>query len=386
VPPELPKFDLATSPLFQGLVDGALNQVWEFWGDGEYPDARRLKEEADRRIGEVLATWTDADLEELAAQDSWSRAGLAEVGVEEAPDPLRQRRQRFAMRVVELGLGHAEAELARRALDDPQPADRAYRTVPGLWDALSERDFLLPLTTERVPADPISSDPYLYFGDYAVFPHPYLRPARELFWDLCDLVHNCGLAVQVAIDPFRVLPRSDVPMWLLEDYWYGVKVTRETLDSLEEHHLGRSLHYRNLDTLEGKRNEVFYPLIATEFDWSVRDETIKVLQVEEIRPAPAGGGDEPVLNRYLHSERDTRIRAFSHLDGALKGYPVSTYQPSRKEPLAKRGKATIYRKLFRVDGKIPDDPWGMTVGQFYRRNELIAEHLGELVDERAEAA
>ena len=111
----------------------------------------------------------------------------------------------------------------------------------------------------------------------------------------------------------------------------------------------------------------FLPLIAAEFDWSLQDGTTKVLQVEEIRPGRENPADDQlVLNRYLHSERDTVTHVFTHLDGALKGYPARAYRPSRDEPLARRGKATTYRKLFRVDGKIPDDAWGMAVGQFFQ--------------------
>jgi len=382
--PPYPDFQLESSELLRALVDGTVMQVWEFWGEGEYPDSRSLKEEADRETDEVLATWTDVDIAQFAEVDRWARIGLADVGTDEAEDPVAHRRRRLAMRIVEVGLALAQAELTRRSLQDPHPTDRVYATVPGLWDALAERDFLLPLTVERAPRNPMSADPYLYFKDYAIFPNPHLRGTRELFWDLCTLVHTQDLAVQVAIDPFRVIRKDEVPPMLLEDYWFGLKVTGESLDSTDEHDLGRAVHWRNLETIEGQRYEAFRPLIATEFRWGLRDETIKTLQIEEIRPAikdPVDG--QLVLNRYLHSERDIDAHRFIHLDGALKGYPPRTYRPSREEdPLAKRGKAAVYRKLFRVDGSIPDDAWGMAVGQFFRTNELIAEHLGELVDER----
>lgn len=384
MPPSYPDFDLDSSGLFCALVDGTVVQIWEFWGEGEYPDSRDLKEEADRRTDEVLAAWSAADLEQFAQADRWATIGLADVGVEEAKNPVAHRHRRLAMRVVEVGLQLAQARLGTRSMEDPAPTDRAFATAPGLWDALAERDFLLPLTPDRAPATPMSADPYVLFGDYVIFPHPHLRHARELFWDLCALAHVDGLSVQVAINPFRVIHRDELPCMLLEDYWFGLKVTRENLDSTAEHDLGRALHWRNLETTEGRRYEAFYPLIATEFRWGVRDSTIKTLQIEEIRPGrqdPQGG--ELVLNRYLHSERDTQAQQFTHLDGALKGYPAGSYRPSRdSDPTAKRGKAVLYRKLFRIDGSIPEEGWGMAVGQFFRTNELIAEHLGELVDER----
>ncbi|MGD9734936.1 MAG: hypothetical protein AB7V58_04910 [Solirubrobacterales bacterium] len=86
--------------------------------------------------------------------------------------------------------------------------------------------------------------------------------------------------------------------------------------------------------------------------------------------------------RYLHSERDTIGRSFTHLDGAVKGFDATAHAPSETEPLAARAKAARYRKLFRVDGKISDEDWGTLVGHFFRGNELIAEYFGELVDER----
>lgn len=380
--PPFPKFDLDSSPLLCALVDDVVPQVWAFYGDGEYATARHLKDEADERVGEVLRTWTDDDLAALAADDPWARVGLADVGTDTAADPVAVRRGRLAMRVVELGLADAQRELWRRSLGDPTSADRAYRSVSGLWDSLCKRHFLLPLTPDRAPRDLLGDDGYLFFGDHCLFPHPFLSGYRELFWDLCELAHQ-GLEVRVAIDPFRVVAREEVPLTLLEDYWFGVKLTRATLDSVDPADLGSTVHWRNPDSALGRQLEPFFPLIATEFDWSMRDDSVKILQVEEVTPGrshPDAGGW--VLNRYLHSERDTQVGAFTHLDGALKGYPTSGYRPTREDPLARRGKASVYRKLFRVDGRIPDAAWGNLVGRFYRQNELVGEYFGDWIDER----
>lgn len=384
----LPKFDLKESGLLRGLLDGTLGQVWEFWHEGEYPDFLDLKVEADRRTEEVLSLWSDSDFVELAKVDSWVKAGYLDEERDGVRSLAEHRRRRLAMRVVEIGLEHARYDLNKKALkDDPGPSDRVFEVVPGLWEALVERHFLLPITPERVPTDVFSADPFFYFGDYVVFPHPELRRNRELCFELSDLaLATTGATVQVAIDPHRVLRRGEIQSALLEDYWYGLKLTRENLDSTEAHDLGRSVHWRNHETEEGQKLEIFFPLIATEFYWSLRDETVKVLQVEEVRPLPENsGGETLILNRYLHSERDTAAQIFTHLDGALKGYPAHVYAPSRDDPLARRGKSAFYRKLFRVDGEIPEGVWGMAVGQFFRHNELIAEHLGEIVDESVDA-
>lgn len=388
MPARLPTFDLKDSGLLKGLHDGTIGQVWEFWNDGEYPDSRDLKAEADLRVEEVLSDWSVADLGALAKEDTWAMAGFLDEGQDGNQDLAAHRHRRLAMRVLDIGLEHARFDLDRKALiEDPRCSDRVFEVVPGLWEALADRHFLLPITPECVPTDVLSAEPFFYFGDYVVFPHPHLAGKRELCFELCELAESdSAVRVQVAIDPHRVLRREEIQSVLLEDYWYGLKVTRENLDSVEAHDLGRSIHVRNLETVEGQRLEAFYPLIATEFDWSLRDETIKVLQAEEIRPRPEmPRPDSLVLSRYLHSERDTKRRVFSHLDGAIKGYAALTYAPSRdQEPLARRGKPAVYRKLFRLDGQIPDDRWGMAVGHFFRQNELVAEHLGEIVDQRVE--
>lgn len=386
--PDLPTFHLDDSPLLRAILDDRVAQVWEFWGEGAYPSTRHLKDEVDARVQQVLDTWSDAELEEFATHDSWVRAGLADAGsVHEGDDRSAHRLRRVATRVVERGLGLAEHELSLRTLADPEPEARAFRAVPGLWEALSSRDYLLALTPERVPTDTSSDDPYIEFDGFGLFPNPYLREARELFWELCELARDERLQVKVAIDPFRVVPIDEVQMKFLKDYWFGARLTRENLDSTEPHHLGRTFHRRDLASEKGGLNQIAYPLIGTSFDWSLREETIKILQVEEVRQAPSErliGG--PVTGRYLHSERDTIRHAFTHLDGAIKGFDAAEHRPSELDPLAPRPKASRYRKLFRVDGEMRDEDWGMVVGHFFRDNELIAEYFGELVDERVPQA
>ncbi|MGD9734935.1 MAG: hypothetical protein AB7V58_04905 [Solirubrobacterales bacterium] len=282
--PRPPEFDLARSALLRGILDDTVAQVWEFWGEGPYPSSEDLKEEVDARVGEVLRGWSARELAEFARADSWARVGLAEEGwVHPGDDRAAHLRRRLAMRIVELGLWEAEHELRLRTLSDPSPEDRAFSTVPELWEALTERDLLLPLTEERL-AEPLSADPSLRFGDFALFPNPYLRREREFFWELCDLARTGLYEVKVAIDPFRVVPGDELAMKLLEDYWFGARITRENLDSLDQGDLGRTFHRRDVSTPAGEVAQTFYPLIGTSFDWSLRDHTVKVLQVERSAP------------------------------------------------------------------------------------------------------
>jgi hypothetical protein len=88
-----------------------------------------------------------------------------------------------------------------------------------------------------------------------------------------------------------------------------------------------------------------------------------------------------VVNRYLHSIRDTRRRSFIHLDGAAKAFPRDRYGPTVEQPDLPQGQP-LYRKLFRIDGDIPDAEWARLVAHYFRENELVIEYFGELLDER----
>lgn len=88
-----------------------------------------------------------------------------------------------------------------------------------------------------------------------------------------------------------------------------------------------------------------------------------------------------MVNRYLHSIRDTRRRSFVHLDGAAKAFPRELYRPTVEQPDLSRGEPG-YRKLFRVDGDMPDDEWARLVAHVFRQNELVIEYFGEMLDER----
>lgn len=187
------------------------------------------------------------------------------------------------------------------------------------------------------------------------------------------------LDVAVAVHPFRVTGVDQVPMRLLEDYWYGVKINADNLDSLDPHDVGvRTFHAARQDTIE----RFFHPLLGTWFDWERRshhdpDDPVKRLYVREVRPATDRHGEPLVaaLNRELHAERDTAAHRFTHVDGKICRYDAAGYAPTVSQPDAPLGVATHSRKLWRVDGPMSDSTWELLVGLHFRRNELIQEHL-----------
>ena len=57
--------------------------------------------------------------------------------------------------------------------------------------------------------------------------------------------------------------------------------------------------------------------------------------------------------------------------------------PRRRAARTPRLALRLSRKLWRVDGPIPDATWGQLAGLRFRQNELIAEPLGAVLSERA---
>jgi hypothetical protein len=384
----VPEFDLERSPLLRAVLDDARVQVWDFRTDAGI-DGRPfaedtheiLREEVEGHVNDVLAGSSDTDLARFAREDPFLSIGHIRLG-ELAQDPQAETRRLVALRVIEVGLEHSMARLADDAFGLPQRHNRAFSVVPGLWDALDDEG-LLPLDADRAPEVPMSADGYLHFGEHLLFPHPVLRPHRELWWDLCELARE-GLNVRVAIDPHRVLVREELPLKLLEDYWFGVQVTRDNLDSLADEDLGWAVHYRDPESELGRRLEFAFPLLATEFRWSRGDDSLKLLDVEEIVPGESSqtrSGDL-VRNRHLHSERDTARRAFVQADGTLRVYDATKYAPTREAPLAGRDRPTEQRTMWQVNDDVTDEHWSRLLTGWFRHNELVIEYFGELLDER----
>ncbi len=172
---------------------------------------------------------------------------------------------------------------------------------------------------------------------------------------------------------------------MLADYWDGLKLTPQALDSLDRHDQGSSFH------AAGERGEAeafLHPLLGTWFHWKARadneSDPVKRLYIQELKPSEDRSGDafEAVLNRELHTERDTRTRKFTHVDGKIVRYLTETYGPTASRPRALPGPYERKRKLWRVDGPMSDEQWMEVVGLFFRGNELIGEHFEDAFAER----
>lgn len=371
----VPNLDLRleASALLRASVDERTFNVWEYEGKGEFPRRQAEKEEFEDLVTELFDGLSEAELRQLARDDP----ALLRGGTWRGPqrfDPDLDNVRVVAVRQLELALYRARKRLRDAAYQPAAPSDRACIEVEGLFDKLSSRDRLLKLTPDMVQEERGIHDRVFCVGDHALFPHPALRPARELVQELCSLAVHGG-DVQVAIDPHAIIPRAAIQDVGLYDYWFGLKLDLADLDDLSK--TGVTVHGRRPEA----QDDHGFPLLRTEFRWS-SDGHLKTLEVQETVPRTSYYVEgEYVENRYLHSIRDTQGQRFIHLDGAAKAFPLVGYGPTVEQPDLAQGEP-LYRKLFRVDGDIDEGDWGRLVAHFFRENELVIEYFGDILDER----
>jgi hypothetical protein len=368
-----------TSPLMQRAIAEGRLSVWEYFEPGEYEGSEEVKVEIESRVAALESSYSSERAAELLARHRAYLEGAAPHLLATAEDEAGLLRL-LAFAELEYAVEDRRAELAICSLEPPRRCDLVFEALPFLHDGL-DRDGLLRLAPKHLPRQWLGAQTAFKHGETAFFPHPYLAPKRELLGTLIDLVEAEELEVSIAIDPLRTQPLADLAPQLLEDYWSGIKTTRENLDSLDAHDVDNATFHAAVG--RSAKHEFFNPLLGTWFDWTRRGDDdadlVKRLYIREIKP-PLNRYGEPlpaVTNAELHSERDTAAKRFTHTDGKVVRYPTSSYGPTKEDPRADPGPASHSRKLWRVDGLIPDQIWGELVGLHFRGNELIGEHFAE---------
>jgi hypothetical protein len=368
-------FDIRGSSLLQLTLAESRFSPFEFYGDAPYPEHQATKAEVETLVRDYIARLDGRALDAALANHreylhNWEPQRVGEAKT------LEDYARLCAFAELHAGLMAAESELLLASLLPPQPTDRVFDDDPELFGALS--DGLMPLLPENIESQWVATNAVFFRNDAVLFPHPFLVEYRELLGALADLARDPKLGIFVALHPHRRATRDELQYRLLEDYWDGMKLTPETLDSLDRHDQGTSFHAA---VGRGVAEELFNPLLGTWFDWRARgddeNDPAKRLYIREVKP-PIGAFDRKlsaVLNRELHAERDTRTKRFTHVDGKVCRYPVETYPPTAQNPRAELPTPERARKLWRVDGPMTDEQWYELVGLFYRGNELIAEHF-----------
>lgn len=370
------------SPLLRAALHDRL-LVLDYRGDGAYPYAQAEKREAEERVAGIASGWDDAArAEALERNERFLTEYLDREFLDARAAGGTQLDRLLAFAELQWLVDDSKDALRLSQLSHPDPNQPLFQVVPALFGQLTQRDLLLPITGANVTEAGGDWRAFRY-GEYALFPHPDLRPARELLALLADLATIPRLRVSIAVDVYRVLRLSEVQQSLLADVWYGLNLTRENLDALDTRKPGTTTYRRRVPDANPAL-DFFHPLVSARFDWTARrddlGDPVKRLYVSEFRPRTDRDGDllAAVTNRELHAERDTAGRRFTHVDGKVRRYPTQTYKIDRATPQGDAGAHSHTRKLWRVDGPMTDEEWGDLVGFYFRDNELIAEYFGEV--------
>jgi hypothetical protein len=173
---------------------------------------------------------------------------------------------------------------------------------------------------------------------------------------------------RVAIDHHRIMPKEFYQHLVEMDTWYGPRFDKSKLDDINE--VGLTIVKR---TSPSPFDLFFDKLERTEFFWSYRD-GIKTFEVEEISDKELFH-DPYYLNKYVHSERDVKLKRLRHCDGAVKVYLKDDYENRLSTYLPKELKSFKKIKLFRIDGDIGIDEWIALLSMFFKGNEMIMEYF-----------
>ncbi|TKC00056.1 hypothetical protein [Pedobacter cryotolerans] len=99
--------------------------------------------------------------------------------------------------------------------------------------------------------------------------------------------------------------------------------------------------------------------------------------MEEISDQEAPMEEEAVFHcRYVHSIYNETIEDFDHFDGAIRTYPFEDMVERTAKNFKEYGKNSAYKKLFKVNKKLPIHKWKSLVTLFLRGNSLIYEYFG----------
>ena len=147
------------------------------------------------------------------------------------------------------------------------------------------------------------------------------------------------------------------------EFHYGPKYS----DNIEEIKLGITRHYCN----EADRS--YHEVDSTEFFWK-KEENQRVFEMEELK-THTSPIDDFYHCRYIHSIYDTNNKSFVHFDGAMRSYDEESMGERTSKTFIQFGKKAIYKKLFRVDGRLLLANWKLLITHFYQSNPLIYEYF-----------
>ena len=210
-------------------------------------------------------------------------------------------------------------------------------------------------------------------SDLCIYAHSFFRRSqsrlnnfRFYFLDaLIGLKNRKEIAIKIRLDKDMIgYAPSFHERGELEYHW-GPKYQ----DDISQIKSGICRHECNVD----EKN--FYGISSTEFYWKKEDESM-VLEIEELTDNPSPVSNELYHCRYVHSIYNSSEKEFVHFDGAIRSYSEESMIERIDKNFVEYGRKAMYKKLFRIDGKLELDTWKLLITHFYQGNPLIYEYFG----------
>ncbi|MES1222284.1 MAG: hypothetical protein ABUT20_42705, partial [Bacteroidota bacterium] len=206
----------------------------------------------------------------------------------------------------------------------------------------------------------------------AVYAHPYFRRTQSRFNnfhfyfldELMSLADNTDITIKIRFDEDMIGFAPSYHETGELEFQYGPSYS----DDINKIKPGITRHVCN------DSEKSYYEVNSTEFYWK-NDDNEKIFETEELRsyPSPA---DNFYHCRYIHSIYNTAKNEFVHFDGAMRSYDSNSMSERDSKTFTQYGRKAIYKKLFRIDGKLPLDKWKLLITHYYQGNPLIYEYFG----------
>lgn len=206
----------------------------------------------------------------------------------------------------------------------------------------------------------------------AVYAHPYFRRTQSRFNnfhfqfldELMSLADSSDITIKIRLDEDMIGFAPSYHETGELEFQYGPPYS----DDISKIKPGITRHVCN----DFEKN--YYEVNSTEFYWK-NDDNEKIFETEELRSYPSPT-DDFYHCRYIHSIYDTSKNEFIHFDGAMRSYDSSAMSERENKTFVQYGRKAIYKKLFRIDGKLPLDKWKLLITHYYQGNPLIYEYFG----------
>ena len=211
-------------------------------------------------------------------------------------------------------------------------------------------------------------------SDLSIFAHRDFRRSQSIYNnfhfyfldELINLSSKQDITIKLCIDEDLIgyAPSYNDGMELA--YHFGPKFN----DDISSLKMGVTRHE------SGEFQKIFSCIYSTEFYWK-EDANERTFEMEELRSSPAPNLDEETYNcRYMHSIYDTSKQEFFHFDGAIRSYDLEAMSDRLDKSFIEYGRKAAYKKLFRIDGKLPLNKWKLLVIHYMQDNPLVYEYFG----------